>query len=155
MELSGIEELTFAGIGDDMAEAMWPKVEPLIQDALAHANGELNSDDMKKAILARDMQLFVLYNPDSREVEVAGVTEIINYPRKKVCRVVAMGGGPLEAWNQGIEEVQKWAYEFGCDGMEAFARPGVEKIMGKNFGYRKYYSVIGFDFKDTNNETQH
>ena len=61
---------------------VWDDVQPLIDKALIHSEGELLSEDIFK-LIKKEMQVLWVGIKD-KELFCAGVTEIIKYPRKKV-----------------------------------------------------------------------
>src|SRR5690349_20916214 len=87
---SGEPMLTVEGVPAAAIERLWPRVLPCIERALAEGLGHLDSTDLRAALERRDMQLWIARREEA--VIAALVTEIVVYPRRKVCRFVLMGG---------------------------------------------------------------
>ncbi len=85
------------------------------------------------------MQLWVVFVRD--EVVAAMTTELVFYPRKKICRIVTLGGWDFQQWGEHIELVADWARSTGCDHIETFARKGFARA-AKRFGFEEQYTVL-------------
>lgn len=118
----------------------WPLALPYIKRALEHTHGELTPDDLLERCLTRDIQLWLI----SREKRIFGAatTEIVVYPQRKHCRIITIAGSDFESWGaDAATQIEAWAHEQGCDGMEAFVRRGfVPKLQA--MGYRHRQSVV-------------
>ena len=77
-------------------DMVWDEVSPLIEKALRHAEGELIPNDIKKHLDASNLRLWVAL--ENRDVIAAMVTEIIQYPRKKIVRVITLAGKDMSMW---------------------------------------------------------
>jgi len=73
------------------------------------------------------MQLWVAV--EQRQVIAAMVTQIIPYPRKKVLRIIAIGGSGMERWISFLPKVEQFARNLECDSLEAWGRKGWKKIL--------------------------
>ena len=138
------EDIQLVGVPASSVPQLWKAVKPMLEKGISHGDGELDIEDIRKFLLDRAMQLWVLYDYDGEAVIMAGVTEIINYPKYKVCRAVALGGDNLDAWVKHIHGIETWAHEMGCDKMEAYGRRGLAKKM-ENIGYSNKYVLIRKD----------
>ena len=124
---------------------MWHQVKPLIDKALIHSNGELSSDDVLELLLSQRQHLVIGYdNPKEgsyKEVLMATVTEVIQYPRKKVLRIIAWAtksGHDGEEWYNLFDTIEYIGKKSGCDYIEAWTRKG----MAKKLKWDHEYSVI-------------
>ena len=127
-----------------MVEAIWDKAKPHLEKALEYGDGEFQIDDVLKFLLDRTMKLWILYDTSSHDVVMAGCTEIIHYPHKKICRVVLMGGLSMNLWQSQTTAFEEWAREQGCTQMETLARKGLAKKLTK-LDYRQVYQVCRKD----------
>ena len=118
---------------------VWDEVEPLVQKALEYSGGKYHSDDILNGIANQDMQLWVAY--DDR-IKTIMVTEILNYPRKKVCGILIVAGERIDDLLWVDEITTKWAQEQGCDAIEFYGRAGWERKL-KN--YYKVHTVMRKD----------
>jgi len=115
-----------------------------LEKALEHSDGEFQIDDVLKFLLDRTMQLWVLYDTSTHDVVMAGCTEIIVYPNKKICRVVLMGGLSMNLWQSQTTALEEWARKQGCTQMETLARKGLAKKLTK-LDYKQVYQVCRKD----------
>ena len=138
------EDVALTGIRHDMVEAIWEKAKPHLEKALEHSDGEFEINDVLKFLLDRAMQLWVLYDTSTHDVVMAGCTEIVVYPNKKICRVVLMGGLSMNLWQSQTTAFEEWAREQGCTQMETLARKGLAKKLTK-LDYRQVYQVCRKD----------
>jgi hypothetical protein len=121
--------LTVEGVAAAAIRGVWPRVLPWIERALAEGLGHLESRDVRDALERRDMQLWIARREDA--VVAALVTEIVVYPRRKVCRFVLMGGadGQREVWLPWLSLLEAWARAEGCDLVEIYGRPGWARLV--------------------------
>jgi hypothetical protein len=127
------------GVPSHEVPYIWDRVAHFIQAALDRTEGELDLSDIQTAILDRDMQLWVLL--DGKELIGAVVTQIIPYPKKKACRIVAMGGDVSGYFDDIDELLSTWAGELGCDRMEIVGRKGWTRAI-RHLGYNEAYSYV-------------
>ncbi len=86
----------------DAATALWRRARPFLEEALEHANGSHQLEDVVKAIGDGQLQLWL-------GERCAGVTEILRFPRRRVLNLFLVGGDLAE-----MKTLQP--------GVEAFAR---------------------------------
>ena len=132
-------EHAIVGLRADQIEPVWHKIRPLIADAVTHSDGKYEVLDILSALLARDMQAWAITKGD--EIVAIVITEIINYPRKKECRVLAVDGEGAKEWVHLVSEIEAWAKANGCQSIEPIARPGWEKLM-KPLGYKRTHIIL-------------
>ncbi len=123
---------------------VWDDVQPLIDKALIHSEGELLSEDIFK-LIKKEMQVLWVGIKD-KELFCAGVTEIIKYPRKKVLRIITFAtksGHDYEHWKDFIEVLEAFGAKQGCASVEAWTRKG----LAKKLDWDHEYSVITKDIK--------
>ena len=73
-------------VNPDMVQDIWPVARPLVEKALAHSEGQMLSSDALRMILNNKQQLWVGFEQES--IFTAVVTEVINYPRHKILRII-------------------------------------------------------------------
>ena len=124
---------------------MWHQIKPLIDKALVHSNGELTSDDVLELLLSKEQGLVIGYEgyEDSyKKILMAAVTEIIQYPRKKVLRIITWStksGYDGDEWlHLGLNTVEYIGKKYNCDYIEAWTRKG----MAKKLKWDHEYSII-------------
>lgn len=133
------------GIPAEGVETVWRFAEPFIKRALDHALGELSAQDIAQFCENRDMQLWMIVK--GTRVVGAGATQVVWYPKKKVCRIVALAGTEFDQWmDYAHAYIEAWAISQKLDEMEAFVRKGfVPKL--KSIGYRHGYCVMAKSLK--------
>lgn len=105
----------------------WPHVSDFLEKAQPHSEGELTTEDFLEFLKLADMQLWVAVR--QKKVIAAMVTQIIPYPRKKVLRIIAIGGADMDRWFRFLPKVEEFALTVGCESLEAWGRKGWKKIL--------------------------
>ena len=126
-------------------EEVWPNVVTHIEKCAPHSEGELDVIDFFTLLSDGDMQLWLLLNDDA--VVCTCITQIIPYPRKRVLRIIAMGGEPFKwknNWRFALAAIEDFALNQGCSSIEAWTRRAFLKIMKD---WKSSYSVITKDLK--------
>ncbi len=105
---------------------IWNEVEPLLNKALDDC---YTADDILKGLINNSFQLFISWN---KKVECAVVTEVAQYPQKKICRYFLAGGSNLNNWLEPIQtEIEKFAKLNKCQAIEVAGRKGwAKKLKG-------------------------
>ena len=100
-----------------------PQAGPLLTPAIARSAGRWDLGAVIDFLQSGNMDLWVVYRgPD---MLAAVVTQIIRYPRMKVCSIPFLGGKRMKDWLYLVEEIEQWAKDQGCKEMEsADARNG-------------------------------
>ena len=105
----------------------WPYLAPVLSRVIAKANGERTLEDMRRECEAGQTQLWF-------EGDSALVTEVIQYPRQKVARMIWCAGN-MDDVKSGWKDVLEWAKAEGCQAVEMCGRRGWLKAMGFNEAY--------------------
>ena len=105
---------------------VWNEVEPLIKKAL---DDTYSARDILDGLVKNSFQLFISWED---KVESAVITEVIQYPQKKVCRYFLAGGSNMNNWLEPIQqEIEKFAKYNQCDAIEVAGRKGwLRKLKG-------------------------
>ena len=74
----------------DEVASIWEEVYPLLEKAQVYAAGELDTQDFFDMVKNGDMQLWIAEDDDG--IFAMMLTEFVQYPRKKVMRIVSIGG---------------------------------------------------------------
>jgi hypothetical protein len=123
-------------------DMVWGDVVPLIEKALLHAEGELMPDDIKKHLDSADLRLWVALK--DKDVIASMVTEIIQYPRKKIVRVITLAGKDMSLWYDFLPMLEGYAIRNGCSSLEAWTRKGMTR---KLKDWKHSYDIITKDLK--------
>lgn len=134
-------------------EEAWPTVAPMLQPCIEMLNGEFNLDDVWLRLHSCDWQLWVVVEGSISKFYGAVVTEVILYPRKKVLRILLLGGEEFAKWLDLFKYIEDWAVGQGCSGAEAWCRPGMSKHM-KTLGFVPKLTVQLKNLLEPNDETR-
>ena len=129
------------GIPPELIDQFWKYAEPYIKRALDHTSGEFLPSDIQTYCKAGLVQLW-LVSEDSRVV-AAITSEIVNYPRRRHCRIVTLAGSRAAEWTEQADTIiGAWAAQQGCIALEAFVRKGYVPVLMKQGFKQKYAAVI-------------
>jgi hypothetical protein len=105
---------------------IWNEIEPLIKKALDDC---YTTDDILKGLVFEKFQLFISWK---NKVESAVVTEVAQYPQKKILRYFLAGGNNINNWLEPIQEkIEKFAKLNNCNSIEVAGRKGwARKLKG-------------------------
>lgn len=99
---------------------------PWIEAALAYSGGTHTPQDVAEAIRAGTMQLW----PAPKGCVV---TEIVDFPRKRVCNVFLAAGEMAQVLDMR-GDLAAWAKAQGCAALTAYGRKGWERVAAR-FGW--------------------
>lgn len=118
---------------------IWPLVEHFVAAALDRDECErFLPIDVYKFLAEGRGRLWVSWDRKVREFDAAGVTEIIQYPRCRECRVWLLAGKNMRAWVRELcEMVEAYASFEGCNHLATSGRRGWVKASG--------FKQVGFD----------
>lgn len=112
-----------------MNPATWKQAEIL----LARIDQDTHTlEDIKAAIDAKIAQLWA-----GRDSVI--VTELIGFPRKRVCRIWLAAGDMDELTGEMLPDVEDWAKAEGCATVEIIGRKGWTRVLK---GYREPVAVL-------------
>ena len=97
----------------------WERCQHWIEAALPYASNSHGINDVWLAVQNGKAQFF------PRE-KCAIVTEIVDYPRRSVCRIW-LAGGDLDELIDAEKDIAQWARSIGCSGMEIIGRKGWQR----------------------------
>jgi hypothetical protein len=105
---------------------VWKDIVDYLQSAADSSMGRFTVENAYKFISEKDWVLWVSIR--NKTIEAIAITEVLNYPNRKICAVRVLTGKDYANWI-GLEDgIASWAKSVGCDGMEALARKGWAKI---------------------------
>ena len=91
---------------------IWEKVHEHLLRMAPHSEGELEPEDIFEALTEGEMQLWAAV--DDKEILATMVTQVVPYPRKRVLRIISIGGEDMDRWLDHLPMVEEWALEMGC-----------------------------------------
>lgn len=115
------------GIQAHEADKAWPRIAPVVRRAVERAGGRYSAEDIRAAIVSREMQAWVAWN--GRGLRAFAVTQIVDYPGMRAARILLATGEDREDWLPHLATIEAWAKADRCKVIEAFARPGWERVL--------------------------
>lgn len=129
-----------SGIQREELNYVWADVKDYLQQALDKAAGEYDLVDVWRLLDDRKAQLWVLYEePDV--ILGACVTEIVEYPRKKVVNLWLAAGTAMDIWFEHMSFLEAWARRNNAQSVRWMGRKGFEKLSAPH-GFKTKYIVI-------------
>jgi hypothetical protein len=111
-------------------KAEWPKLLPFIRKALSVDTGRYTEASIFDALLERQMQLWAAIDPeDGRRLLAICITEIRNYPGKKVGTVFLCAGAGMAGWLPYLADIEAWFRVKGCREVDIYGRKGWAKML--------------------------
>ena len=114
-------------VPSDQVPYIWEKVEEHLLRMAPHSEGELEPDDFFESLTDGDMQLWVAI--ENKDIVASMVTQIVPYPRKRILRIIAIGGDEMDKWIHQLPMVEDWALTMGCTALECWGRKGWLKVL--------------------------
>jgi hypothetical protein len=75
------------------------------------------------------------------KVIAACLTEIVDYPLRKACNILAVAGAGHGLWADWMAQIEQWAINQGCDIIETRGRDGWLRVLGEH-GFKKDCMVL-------------
>ena len=115
-------------ISPEDAVKIWDRVGPMLQKVVDHTEGELQPEDFLDNIVNKYMHLWLAV--EDADILMAMVTQIIEYPRRKTLRIIALSGKNFkETHSQFNDMIESFAIQAGCSGLELWGRKGWKKML--------------------------
>lgn len=121
-------------IPHEQIDEYWSYIAHWIGQACEFANGKYTTDSVLDMLHKKDAQLWVY------GTTAAGITQIIDYPCRRVAIVLFAGGKSLDGFKESLEVVEGWARLNGCDAVEIIGRPAWQKVLPE-YGLEHIYLV--------------
>lgn len=117
---------------------MWPEVEPHLVPAIEMSRGCFEAVDVMALCATGAMQLWVAYDGD--DLVGAIVTELVDFPRRRMTRAPFAGGKDIRRWYAAMDAaVESWGRSWGSTGICAIGRKGWSKILNASEVGREYW----------------
>lgn len=119
----------------------FPKIRPLIEKVMELTHGELTMEDLYRQLCEVKTILWIIsdetYNP-----KAFMITEVNQYPRKKVIRVLMLSGIEMAAWKESvIKTLTIWGKKIGATGIEVIGRKGWERELQAD-GFKVIHTTL-------------
>lgn len=113
---------------DELAER-WQDIGPLLLKSTRRAGGAYEPIDLLRGAFAGQFGIWICEVDGG--IEAAVVTEIRQYPRRRVLDVIFGGGSNMQKWiDKLVQTIDRHAREAGCEAVVCIGRPGWLKAWG-------------------------
>lgn len=96
---------------------------PLIAPALLRTR-KIDVASLFKLAHKGRFQLWIAWDTQERDALAALVTEICDYPTRRVARALLLAGRQANRWRHLVTTLESWARGEGCAALEMVGRPG-------------------------------
>lgn len=127
------------GIQAEKVDRVWSDARKMLEKALKYAQNRYDADSIYKAVKSREMQLWIICS--NKGMQGAVITEIINFPLKKILSISFLAGVDFDKWSHNWSTIRDWATENDCSAVRIFGRAGWEKKLG-SLGFKKTSIVL-------------
>lgn len=120
--------------------AIWgDKLWPVLKPAMNHGWNEHDDESLFRALINRDMQCWAIESEDG--IDAVFITEIVDYPCVRMCRVAYCAGKNMRGWKKHIDKLKEWAKGMDCAIFEVVGRKGWEREL-QEFGFENGYTSV-------------
>ena len=128
--------ITVSAVPTEHLAQCWPFVEAFLEGAAEKTYGRFTVSNIYERIEEDGYQLWVAFD-ETAKIKGAVVTNICNYPQRKILSMTYCGGEDLIEWkDQMLDILRRYAKDVGCDAIEAVARKGWAKVFRED-GYKE------------------
>jgi hypothetical protein len=123
-----------------LAKRVWQDLHTQIVGAMRY-HGSMDANDV--LLLLQQNRLAMIAAIVDNELLGCFIIEVVEFPRKKVCNIVAVAGrnGATRSWiNEMLQYLEGWALERGCDSIAGIGRKGW--MVAKEFGWKTEQRAI-------------
>lgn len=117
-----VDEVRLSRIPYELVGECWSEIQPILTRALEAAQ-EYDLESVLRGLSDGGFQLWAVLD-DNNRIESVAFTTIQQYPRKKVCTLVAGAGAGLRKWRKAFDIIDAWSIEQGCDAFRVIGRRG-------------------------------
>jgi hypothetical protein len=141
MQSSPEADSVFFQLPKDVVPQAWPVVLPGLEIAVQRASGRLSLENIANDIMSGKWQLWLYLK--GGEYKALAVTEISTCQNgKKILSLIICTGEDKELWEVLVPStLEQFARVEGCTLFETLARPGWEKILGRQ-GFKKTHVLL-------------
>jgi hypothetical protein len=138
--------ITVSAVPTEHLAVCWPSVEAFLDGAAKRTYGRYTVSNIYDRIEEDGYQLWVAFDEHSK-IKGAVVTNILDYPQRKVLSMTYCGGENLSEWKDPMLDIlRRYAADMGCDCIEAVARKGWAKVFRAD-GYKERWVTFELPLK--------
>lgn len=119
-------------------EEYWLKTRKMIDSACTRSFGKYEAIDVMRELMKGNMNLWVA---EDEKVKSIAITQIVSYPRTKVCKILCCTGKGMNEWVHFLMEIEGWAKKMGCKTTEPECRLGWARVL-KKMGYERGHIML-------------
>ncbi len=121
----------------------WNEIEPFVQMAIEHSNGELNMEGIIKRIEKKEIAVGTIFDDDIRKLIAVVTFEMTTFDSgMKILTIQCAGGERLEEWFEQIDVLaNSMARHHDCDKIYIVGRKGWERKL-RDIGYGHAHTVL-------------
>jgi hypothetical protein len=120
---------------------VWGYAGEQIDRALEGGHGEITEEDVYYQAIQGQKQLWIISNDKYKPVG-ACITEMADYPRKRVVRILMLGGQGLRQWSDDLQaKIEEWAIQIGAKSIEVVGRKGWARYLTR-YNYEPAYTYL-------------
>ncbi|CAB4190114.1 hypothetical protein UFOVP1288_37 [uncultured Caudovirales phage] len=114
-------------VPEEYVRTEWPRIQGFMTEVSKYTHGQYEPGDILDLVLDYGCSLWIAYEGDT--VKGAVVTQINDYPRKRVLCVIFLGGVDFPTWKDPmLATLRAWAIDNKCDALQADGRSGWERV---------------------------
>ncbi len=126
-------------VPQNLVKEAWVDAGKYVWEAMSR-NGRYPVEFLYKACCDGKMQLWTVHDGD--ELKAVCITEILQYPAMQVLSIIVLTGEDREVWTHHADFLKHKAKEWGCQRLEAWARPGWSRVLKD---WRHTHSLLEVD----------
>lgn len=108
---------------------MWPKLRPLFEKVTRHTQGCYEPEDVWAEICRGEQALWLAFDEKRNEVDAVMTTALVDYPKRKSCRVIYVSGKNMKSWLPEFREtVERYAVKHGATLLQGNFRRGWARV---------------------------
>lgn len=115
----------------------------MIAPAVWHSDGKFSPEHVVDQCAKGHMQMWLAVREDDASTDylAALVTELVDYPGRKVLSIPFLAGSEMASWLHLYPQIEDWAKEQGCGEVEIIGRKGWERVAGP-LGFAYSYTTL-------------
>ena len=119
----------------------WLTIDRLLNCASEYWEEHYTLEQLRQLLLAGLMQFWHLRRDDEDEPYLGALLQINVYGKKKVMRILWLGGEHYSGMMDFLWVLELWAAKLGCKDIEVAGRDGFERLL-KPYGFEKTHVVL-------------
>ena len=124
-------------VAPDQVSFMWKKVREQLRPAVERSQGRWTLEHLLVALVSGQQNLWVAWD-DFGNAKGCVTTQIVNYPNSQMLAMQYLGGKDFDEWYPNmLKNLESFALDSGCNGIEGTARFGFWKWLEKDAVYEK------------------